>query len=89
MFPCPSGLSYRGQFLCIVPEVSFGEGHVFVPGRHARHEGGRICKMWAEGEMYVIRHTGKCIEVVRRSCRITLVPSPRAWVLGTDYETKT
>lgn len=45
MFPCPSGLSYMGQFLCIVPEVSFGEGHVFVPGRRARHESGKICKM--------------------------------------------
>ena len=38
MFPCPSGLSYMGHFLCIVPEVSFGEGHVSVPGRHGGHE---------------------------------------------------
>lgn len=38
MYPCPSGLSYMGQFLCNVPEVSFGEGYAAVLGRHGGHE---------------------------------------------------
>lgn len=48
MFPCPSGLSYAGWFLRIVPEVGFGEGRGSIPGRH----GGWECRswgMWAHG----------------------------------------